>query len=160
MCRYQERDVTKIRNEKTTKKVVGYDANGLYAWTMLQDMPTGQFRVRRKDNNFQLDIPPRWQGAHEWLSWKTHETGMNIETAYNGKEHNVLTYKLDGFCKENNTILEFHGCWYHGCFVRLEKRKQIKTVYFSKVIVTAQRVERVLCVLWVITLLRYSNVNG
>ena len=52
MCRHQERDVTKIRNEKTTKKVVGYDANGLYAWTMLQDMPTGHFPVRRKDNNF------------------------------------------------------------------------------------------------------------
>ena len=41
MSRHQERDVTKIRNDKTTKKVVGYDANGLYAWTMLQDMPTG-----------------------------------------------------------------------------------------------------------------------
>ena len=126
MCRHQERDVTKIRNDKTTKKVVGYDANGLYAWTMLQDMPTGHFRVRRKDNNFQLDTPPRWQGAHEWLSWKTHETGMNIETAYNGKEHNVLTYKLDGFCKENKTILEFHGCWYHGCFCQIRKAKTDK----------------------------------
>ena len=44
-------------------------------------------------------------------------------------------------------------------FVRLEKRKQIKTVYFSKAVVTEQRVERVLCVLWVITWLRYSNLR-
>ena len=73
MSRHQERDVTKIRNDKTTKKVVGYDANGLYAWTMLQDMPTGHFRVRRKENNFQLDAPPRWLGAREWLDWSAHE---------------------------------------------------------------------------------------
>ena len=73
-----ERDVTEIRNDKTTKKVVGYDANDLYAWTMLQDMPTGHFRVRRKENNFQLDAPPRWLGAREWLDWSAHETDMKI----------------------------------------------------------------------------------
>ena len=115
MSRHQERDVTKIRGDKTTQKVVGYDANGLYAWCLLQDMPIGNFRVRRKENNFQLDVEPKWMNAKEWLDWKSHESGMKIESAYNGKEHSVLTYKLDGFCRDTNTILEFHGCWYHGC---------------------------------------------
>ena len=126
MSRHQERDVTKIRNDKTTKKVVGYDANGLYAWTMLQDMPTGHFRVRRKENNFQLDAPPRWLGAREWLDWSAHETGMKIQTAYNGKEHTLLTYKLDGFCKDTKTIFEFHGCWWHGCDCQLKRVKNDK----------------------------------
>ena len=115
MSRHQERDVTKIRDDKITQKVVGYDANGLYAWCLLQEMPVGHFRVRRKENNFQLDVEPKWMGAKEWLDWKSHESGMKIETAYNGKEHSVLTYKVDGFCRDTNTILEFHGCWYHGC---------------------------------------------
>ena len=126
MSRHQERDVTKIRDDKNTQKIVGYDANGLYAWTMLQDMPTGHFRVRRKENNFQLDTPPRWQGAREWLSWMAYEMGMDIETAYNGKEHNVLTYKLDGFCKETKTVLEFHGCYCHSCECMLKKAKTDK----------------------------------
>jgi len=23
--------------------------------------------------------------------------------------------KVDGFCHENNTVYQFHGCYYHGC---------------------------------------------
>ena len=65
MSRHQERDVTNIRNDKTTKKGVGYDANGLYTWTMFQNIPTGHFRIRWKENNFQLDAPPCWLGAWE-----------------------------------------------------------------------------------------------
>ena len=115
MSRHQEQGVTQIRDNKITQKIVGYDANGLYGWCMLQEMPVGEFRVRRKENNFQLDIEPKWMGAKEWLEWESHESGIQIETAYNGKEHSVLTYKLDGFCKDTNTAFEFHGCWYHGC---------------------------------------------
>ena len=123
MTRYQERNVTKIRGNKSTQKIAGFDCNALYAWCILQDMPTGHFRVRREENMFQLDDPPRWQGARDWLSWMAHDTGMNIETAYNGKEHSVLTYKLDGFCRNTKTILSYHGCWWHGCFCQIKKAK-------------------------------------
>jgi hypothetical protein len=50
--RYHERDVTTIRptdyeEPKTCKKIIGYDANVLYLWSIMQEMPTGHF-VRRK----------------------------------------------------------------------------------------------------------------
>ena len=39
--RYHEKDVTKIRGEETCRSIVGYDANALYLWARMQDMPTG-----------------------------------------------------------------------------------------------------------------------
>ena len=37
---YHEKDVTKIRGEETCRSIVGYDANALYLWALMQDMPT------------------------------------------------------------------------------------------------------------------------
>jgi hypothetical protein len=42
--------------------------------------------------------------------------GIYIQHALNGGEFNIPStrYKADGYCKETNTIYEFHGdCW-HG----------------------------------------------
>ena len=40
--RYHEKDVTKIRGGgETCRSIVGYDANALYLWAIMQDMPTG-----------------------------------------------------------------------------------------------------------------------
>ena len=45
--------------------------------------------------------------------------GANIKHALNGCEKKLTiddkTYKVDGFCKETNTIYEFYGCFWHGC---------------------------------------------
>ena len=46
--RYHEKDVTKIRGEETCRSIVGYDANSLYMWALMQDMPTGWY-VRRRE---------------------------------------------------------------------------------------------------------------
>ena len=35
-----EKDVTKIRAEETCSSIVGYDANTLYMWALMQNMPT------------------------------------------------------------------------------------------------------------------------
>ena len=53
--RYHERDVMTIRptdyeKPKVCKKIIGYDANALYLWRILQEMQTGHF-VRRKSEN-------------------------------------------------------------------------------------------------------------
>ena len=45
--RYHEKDVTKIRGEDTCRSIVGYDANALYVWALMQDMPTGWYTRRR-----------------------------------------------------------------------------------------------------------------
>ena len=50
--RYHETGQTYIRNgDKLCQKVVGFDANALYLWALMQDMPTGVF-VRRNSNQF------------------------------------------------------------------------------------------------------------
>ena len=27
---------------------------------------------------------------------------------------------VDGYCRDNNTVYQFHGCFYHGCLYRYE----------------------------------------
>ena len=56
-----------------------------------------------------------------WLNYvsTTKGYGVNIKHALNGGEKKLTiddkTYKIDGFCKETNTVYEFYGCFWHGC---------------------------------------------
>ena len=51
--RYHEKDVTKIRGgRETCRKIDEYDANALYLWALMQDMPTGWYTRRREENEF------------------------------------------------------------------------------------------------------------
>ena len=56
-----------------------------------------------------------------WLNYvsTTKGYGVNIKHALNGGEKKLTidnkTYKVDGFCKETNTIYEFYGCFWNGC---------------------------------------------
>ena len=47
-----------------------------------------------------------------WLNYVSN--GVNIQHALNGGEKKLAidnkTYKVDGFCEENNTVYEFYGC--------------------------------------------------
>ena len=55
--RYHEKRVTTLRqNEygeaaRPCRSIVGYDANVLYLWSLMQDMPTGWYTRRREENN-------------------------------------------------------------------------------------------------------------
>ena len=59
--RHHEKDKTRIRDAEMTrkniepklcKKVVGYDANALYLWAIMQDMLTGQYTRRLESDGF------------------------------------------------------------------------------------------------------------
>ena len=52
--RFHEKDVTTIRGEETCRSIVGYDANALYLWALMQDMPTGWHTRRREEKA----VPP------------------------------------------------------------------------------------------------------
>jgi hypothetical protein len=43
-------------------------------------------------------------------------SGISIQHALNGGEYAIpgTKYRADGFCKDTNTIYEFHGDVYHG----------------------------------------------
>ena len=63
-------------NPKLFKIVVGYDANTLYLWAIMQDMPTGQYTQRLESYGFKR----QWSGkvAVEWLEWQAYQRGVKI----------------------------------------------------------------------------------
>ena len=121
--RYHEKGVTKIReNEKQEGKNVesleGFDANALYLWAIMQNMPTGTPVVRRKTDNF----TPRKCGrygllAREWLEWVGHQNGTKIKHKFNEGEQRLGKRNLpvDGWDQKSKTAYQFHGCVFHGC---------------------------------------------
>ena len=68
--RYHEKGITKIRGgEELCRKIEGYDANALYLWAIMQDMPTGWYMRRREENGFRpQQAQPYGQMAAQWLT--------------------------------------------------------------------------------------------
>ena len=119
--RYHEKGVTKIRQSdygnasRLCQAVVGYDANALYLWSLMQNMPTGWHSRRREPNNFRPEsAQPHGQMSSEWLTWEAERTGRAIRHQVNGREKRIGKLPVDGWCSETNTAYQFHGCFYHG----------------------------------------------
>ena len=119
--RYHEKGVTNIRprqfgdSGRPCQSVKGVDANALYLWCMMQDMPTGQRRRTRADRS--ADTMFRCSKATlGWLSYKAWKAGVAIRHALNGVEARLGNRNLpvDGFDCENSVVYEFHGCYWHG----------------------------------------------
>jgi hypothetical protein len=51
-----------------------------------------------------------------WLDFISKMYHINIQHALNGNEYIIPTtkFKADGYCRETNTIYEFHGDYWHG----------------------------------------------
>ena len=115
--RYHEKDVTKIRGGgETCRAIVGYDANALYLWALMQDMPTGWYVRRREENGFRpQQAQPYGQMAIQWLTRESERTGCTIRHQGNGREKRIGKLPVDGWCAETRTAYQFHGCYFHGC---------------------------------------------
>ena len=115
--RYHETDVTKIRGGgETCRSIVGYDANALYLWAIMQDMPTGWYTRRREENKFRpQQAQPYGQMAIQWLTRESDRTGCTIRHQGNGREKRIGKLPVDGWCAETRTAYQFHGCVWHGC---------------------------------------------
>lgn len=52
----------------------------------------------------------------DWLTSIMDNNNVHIQHALNGGEYVIpnTRYKVDGFCKDTNTVYEFHGTIYHG----------------------------------------------
>lgn len=134
--RHHEVGETKIRQEefgeeaKVCGGVLGFDANALYLHCLMQDMPTGWF-VRRKAPDFKAVASHRYgRLALEWLEFTSAKEGIEIRHQFNGKEKRVGMRRLpvDGWCKETQTIYQFHGCFWHGHSCHLNKNKIVNEV--------------------------------
>ena len=114
--RYHEKDVTKIRGGETCRSIVGYDANALYLWALMQDMPTGWYTRRREEKQFRpQQAQPFGQMAVQWLTWESAKNGCAIRHQVNGREKRIGKLPVDGWCAEARTAYQFHGCFFHGC---------------------------------------------
>ena len=115
--RYHEKDVTKIRGGgETCRSIVGYDANALYLWALMQDMPTGWYVRRREENGFRpQQAQPYGQMAVQWINCESDRTGCTIRHQANGREKRIGKLPVDGWCAETRTAYQFHGCFWHGC---------------------------------------------
>ena len=115
--RYHEKNVTRIRGgSEPCRSIVGYDANALYLWALMQDMPTGWYTRRRAENKFRpQQAQPYGQMAAQWLTSVSFTTGHTIRHQSNGREKRVGKLLVDGWCAETRTAYQFHGCYFHGC---------------------------------------------
>ncbi|CAH3180046.1 unnamed protein product, partial [Porites lobata] len=128
--RYHEAGKTKIREAeegeaaKLCEKIVGYDANALYLWALMQDMPTGSYTRRLSDNEFKPKSSVRM--AIEWLEWVAHKEGIHIRHQLNNTEKRIGGRKLpvDGFNAQTQTAYQFHGCYWHGHDCALNRGKE------------------------------------
>ena len=112
--RYHEKD--KIRGEETCRSIVGYDANALYLWALMQDMPTGWYTRRREEMQFRpQQAQPFGQMAVQWLTWEAAKNGCAIRHQVNGREKRRGKLPVDGWCAKARTAYQFHGCFFHGC---------------------------------------------
>ena len=87
--RYHEKELTAIRQPdgKRVSCLEGYDANALYLWALMQDMPTEDPVRRRKENHFKAEKKDRFgHMARKWLEWTMHSNNIHLQHKYNGKE--------------------------------------------------------------------------
>ena len=115
--RYHEKGITKIRGgSELCRKIVGYDANALYLWALMQDMPTGWYTRRRAEKQFRPQpAQPYGQMAVQWLTWEAAKNGCTIRHQVNGREKRIGKLPVDGWCANTRTAYQFHGCYFHGC---------------------------------------------
>ena len=128
--RYHEAGKTKIREAeegeaaKPCEKIVGYDANALYLWALMQNMPTRSYKRRLVDNEFKPKSSVRM--AIEWLEWVAPKEGIHIRHQLNSTEKRIGGRKLpvDGFNVQTQTVYHFHGCYWHGHDCGLNRGKE------------------------------------
>ena len=120
--RYHEKGATRIRPvdygdaAKPCEVVLGVDANALYLYCLMQEMPVGRPRVRREADGFSIANSHKGKTAQGWLAWMEFSSNCAIETELNGGERRLGRHNLpvDGFCEQTNTVYQFHGCFWHG----------------------------------------------
>ena len=96
--RYHEKGITKIRGgSELCRKIVGYDANALYLWALMQDMPTGWYTRRRAEKQFRPQpAQPYGQMAVQWLTWEAAKNGCTIRHQVNGREKRIGKLPVEG----------------------------------------------------------------
>ena len=111
---------------KLCHSVLGVDANALYLYCMMQDMPVEDpVRTRWVEEGWceQTGRSIRDEASargskvvHGWLKWVAGEKGENIRHWKNGGEVRLgeRALSVDRFRVSTSTAYKFHGCFWDG----------------------------------------------
>jgi len=80
------------KQPKICQTIVGYDANALYLWAIMQNMPTGAFTRRREETGFKRESSSKM--ATEWLEWEAERRKIHICHQMNGTEKRIGERRL------------------------------------------------------------------
>ena len=119
--RYHEAGKTVLRpaeeGTKLCQEILGVDANALYLYCLMQDMPVGRPRIRLSKDNFAIKKTIGFgKTSQGWLAWVEFQTGNILETAICEGERRLgrQNVPVDGFAPATDTVYEFNGCYWHG----------------------------------------------
>ena len=113
--RYHEKGKTKVRqaemeavgrDPKPCQGVVGYDANALYLWSIMQEMPTGHYDRRRAETGFRKEYKHTSEEAQEWMECLNLSRGLQLQHEANGSEKRV---GRSGFARGRLRSGAWHG---------------------------------------------------
>ena len=72
------------------RSIVRYDANALYLWALMQDMPTGWYTRRREEKQFRpQQTQPFGQMAVQLVTCESAKNGCAIRHQVNGRERRI-----------------------------------------------------------------------
>ena len=59
------------------------------------------------------EFPQFSGGCRDWIDWLVYERNIEIQSVFHGGEKKIGAYKVDSFCQELDTVLEFYGDYWH-----------------------------------------------
>ena len=109
--------------------MLGFDANALYLYCLGQKMPTGWYTIQDESDGYKKHEKYSKQSI-QWLDHVMKTKNIHIKHAENRGERRIDNYLVDGYDEVNNTVYEFHGCYWHGhfCTSNYDEEKWSKTL--------------------------------
>ena len=93
------------------------------------------------NNGWKGSTPPQSRVAREWLSFENAQLlasaagseagGDRIRHGFNGGEHRVAGFLVDGYDPVHRVVYEFNGCFFHGCPTCFPRQRHSVTRYRS-----------------------------
>ena len=99
------------KEPKVCENIIGYDANALYLWALMQDAPTGSHTRRREETIFKKESSVRM--ADEKLEWEAKQRNIQIRHRLNDTEKLIGDRQLlfDGFHSQSRAVFQFQGMY-------------------------------------------------
>ena len=98
------------------KRVFAYDSNNMYVGVLQYNMPVQHYCVYSAPEYKKVRSYEYGLLAMEWLECYAHDYSVSVRHKFNSStEYTVYGYGVDGYVAETNTVLQMHGCLFHGC---------------------------------------------